>query len=88
MAAKKGNTASVVWEFAKPYAGELGLSIWDVKYVKEGAQWYLRIFIDRPEGVTVEDCEAFSRLIDAPLDELDPIDQEYIFEVSSPGLER
>ena len=88
MGSKNGNTAAVVRALAEPYAKELGLEIWDVKFVKEGAMWYLRIYIDSQEGVTVEDCEALSRAIDAPLDELDPIDQEYIFEVSSPGLER
>lgn len=50
--------------------------------------WYLRIFIDKPEGVTIEDCENMSRAIDKPLDELDPIEQEYVLEVSSPGIER
>ena len=70
------NTASVVWKFSEPFARDLGLSIWDVRFLKEGALWYLRIFIDRPEGVTLDDCEAFSRAINDPIDQLDPIKQE------------
>lgn len=73
---------------AEPIAAELGLSIWDVRYLKEGAQWYLRIFIDSEEGVSVDDCERMSRAVDEPLDKLDPIREAYILEVSSPGLER
>lgn len=82
------NTAEVVWKFAEPFAHKLGLSIWDVRFVKEGALWYLRIFIDRPEGVTLDDCEAFSRAINDPIDQLDPISQEYCLEVCSPGIDR
>ncbi len=82
------NTASVVWKFSEPFARDLGLSIWDVRFLKEGALWYLRIFIDRPEGVTLDDCEAFSRAINDPIDQLDPIKQEYCLEVCSPGIDR
>ena len=85
---KQGNTAEVVWKLAEPIAKELGLSIWDVRFVKEGAYWYLRIFIDRPEGITLDECEAMSRAINDPLDRLDPIDQEYCLEVCSPGIDR
>lgn len=85
---KGGNTVSRVWELAQHIAGELGLSLWDVRFVKEGADWFLRIFIDKTEGVTIEDCEAMSRAIDKPLDDLDAIEQSYCLEVSSPGLER
>lgn len=77
-----------VWRLAQPIAEGLGLEIWDVRFVKEGAEWYLRIFIDRPEGVNIEDCEAMSRAVDGPLDELDAIEQSYCLEVCSPGLER
>lgn len=86
--ARKGNTVDVVWQLAEPIAARLGLQLWDVRFVKEGASWILRIFIDRDGGVTIEDCEAMSRAIDAPLDEADPIDQSYSLEVSSPGIER
>ena len=73
---------------ADPIAAELGLSIWDVRYQKEGAQWYLRIFIDKEEGVSIDDCEKMSRAVDEPLDKLDPVREAYILEVSSPGIER
>lgn len=90
MAKKKkgGNTVQLVWRMAQPIAESLGLEIWDVRFVKEGAEWYLRIFIDKPEGIDIEDCEAMSRAVDGPLDELDAIDQSYCLEVCSPGLER
>ena len=55
---------------------------------REGSDWYLKILIDRPEGVSINDCEEFSRAIDGPLDQLDPIEQSYYLEVSSAGLER
>ena len=73
---------------AEPIAAELGLSIWDVRYQKEGAQWYLRIFIDKEEGVSIDDCEKMSRAVDEPLDKLDPVREAYILEVISPGIER
>lgn len=89
MAKKKGGlTVTKVWELCQPIVEELGLSLWDVRYVKEGADWYLRVFIDKPEGVDINDCEAVSRAIDQPLDALDPIDNAYCLEVCSPGLER
>lgn len=89
MARKKGgNTVEAVWELAKPIVESLNLLIWDVRFVKEGAGWYLRIFIDSEKGITIDDCEAVSRAIDEPLDRLDPIDQNYCLEVSSPGIER
>ena len=91
MAEKKkagGNTALVVRKLAEPIAKELGLTVWDVRFVKEGGYWYLRIFIDKEEGVGIDDCEAMSRAINKPLDELDPIDQAYCLEVCSPGINR
>ena len=89
MANNKGrNTAAIVTDIAAPIAQSLGLRIWDVRYLKEGAQWYLRIFIDKDGGVDINDCEAMSRALDEPLDREDPIDGEYILEVSSPGIER
>ncbi len=89
MAKKKGgNTVAEVSALVEPIVNGLGLQLWDVRYVKEGALWYLRIFIDKPEGVTIEDCENVTRAVDAPLDELDPIDGSYTLEVSSPGIER
>lgn len=89
MANSKGkNTVTAVEELARPIAEELGLRIWDVRYLKEGSQWFLRVFIDKDGGVDINDCERMSRALDEPLDELDPISGEYILEVSSPGVER
>lgn len=85
---KNGNTVDLVWKLAEPIAEQLGLSIWDIRFVKEGADWFLRIFIDKPEGIGIEDCENMSRAINEPLDRLDPIDQSYCLEVSSPGINR
>lgn len=85
---KGGITVSKVWELAEPVVEGFGLQLWDVRYVKEGADWFLRIFIDKPQGVDINDCEKVSRAINDPLDELDPIDNAYCLEVCSPGIER
>lgn len=85
---KDSNTVLKVWELAEPIAKSLGLDIWDIRFLKEGSLYYLRIFIDKNEGVTIEDCESMSRAIDKPLDDLDPIDKQYCLEVCSPGIER
>ena len=85
---KGGNVAEAVRAIAKPIAESLGLELWDVRYVKEGADWFLRIFIDKPEGVGIDDCTAMSRAVDGPLDEMDPIQQAYCLEVCSPGINR
>jgi ribosome maturation factor RimP len=73
---------------AEPVAQGLGLSLWDVEYLKEAGQWYLRIYIDKQGGVAIEDCESLSRALDEILDETDPIAESYTFEVSSAGAER
>ena len=65
-----------------------GCSLWDVEYVREGAERILRVYIDKEGGVDISDCEAISRAIDPILDEKDPIAESYTFEVSSAGLER
>ena len=85
---KGGVTVSKVWELCQPIVEGLGLSLWDVRYVKEGADWFLRVYIDKPEGVDITDCEKVSRAINDPLDELDPIESAYCLEVCSPGIER
>ena len=85
---KGGATVETVRNLIEPIVAELNLELWDVRYVKEGAQWYLRVFIDKPEGIGIEDCVKVSRAIDAPLDELNPIEQSYCLEVCSPGIER
>lgn len=85
---KGGSTVSKVWAIAEPIAKKLGLTLWDIRFVKEGASWFLRIFIDKDGGVSVDDCADFSHAIDKPLDDADPIDQSYYLEVSSTGIER
>ncbi len=85
---KKRSTVSIVEELAGPVAREAGVEIWDVRFEKEGTLWYLRVFIDKEGGVTIDDCEAVSRKLSDLLDEVDPIEQSYILQVSSPGLER
>ena len=82
------NVAGVVRELVSPIADEMGYFIWDVEFVKEGADKYLRITLDNEEGININDCEAFHRAIDPILDEADPISESYILEVSSPGIER
>ena len=82
------NVASVVREIVTPVADEMGFFIWDVEFVKEGADKYLRITLDNEEGININDCEKFHRAIDPLLDEADPISEAYILEVSSPGIER
>ena len=85
---KGGVTVSKVRELCEPIVKDFGLSLWDVRYEKEGADWYLRIFIDKEGGVDITDCEKVSRAINTPLDELDPIENAYCLEVCSPGIER
>lgn len=88
MANKKGGIASVVSELVRPTAEQLGYILWDVEYVREGADYILRITLDSERGITLDDCERFSRAIDPLLDEADPIADAYHLEVSSPGIER
>lgn len=85
---KGGNTVKLVSDIVTPIATEMGFSIWDIRYEKEGTSFYLRIFIDKDGGVNIDDCEKFSRAIDPLLDEADPISESYFLEVSSPGIER
>lgn len=75
-------------ELLLPIAREAGVEIYDVEYVKEGSEWYLRAYIDKDGGVNIGDCEAVSRALSDRLDEADFIDDAYILEVSSPGLGR
>ena len=65
-----------------------GVSLWDVRFLKEGASWYLRIFIDSDEGINIDHCTAVSHAVDPILDEADPIDKSYYLEVCSAGLNR
>ena len=79
---------ALVEKLARPIVESMGLMLWDVEFVKEGATQILRVYIDRPEGISTEDCEAVSRALDPLLDEADPIENAYVLEVSSAGLER
>ena len=78
----------IVMEIAQPVVEELGLELWDVEYVLEGGQRYLRLYLDGPDGVDLDACERVSRAVDPILDEKDPVPESYIFEVSSAGCER
>ena len=73
---------------AKPVVEEEGCTLWDVEYVKEAGSYYLRIFIDKEGGLSIDDCERISRRLDPMLDEADPIPDSYVFEVGSAGAER
>ena len=75
-------------EFAEPVVVAHGCSLWDVEYVREGTEYFLRLYIDKEGGVDITDCEAISRAMDPILDEKDPIAESYHFEVCSAGLER
>ena len=83
-----GGVVAAVTKIAEPLAEELGYFLWDLEYVKEGADMYLRITIDSEEGINIEDCEKMHRAIDPLLDEADPIEDAYHLEISSPGIER
>ena len=83
-----GRTVSVCYDLAKPVTDELGLDLWDVRFVKEGASWYLRYIIDKDGGVSIDDCVALSRRMESLLDEADPIPHAYCLEVESHGLNR
>jgi ribosome maturation factor rimP len=82
------NVAGRVFDLACPVAENLGLTVWDVRYVKEGASYYLRIYIDKPGGIGIDDCTKMSQAMDPVLDEADLIDRAYYLEVCSTGLER
>lgn len=75
-------------ELLLPIVEKCGVEIYDVEYVKEGSDWYLRAYIDKEEGVNINDCETVSRALSDELDKADFIEDAYILEVSSPGLGR
>ena len=75
-------------EILNPIVEKHGFDLWDVEYVKEGGNWYLRAYIDKPGGIMVDDCEVVSRELSDILDEKDFVEDSYVFEVSSPGLGR
>ncbi len=83
-----GNTEGLIVDLVLPIADELGYDLWDVRYEKEGAAWYLRIFIDKEDGITIDDAVRMTEPVNELLDEKDPIKESYTLEVGSPGLER
>jgi len=84
----KRKVTDIVEEIALPIVEGAGLELVDVEYKKEGANWFLRVFIDKPEGVDIDDCGRVSEQLSDKLDEIDPIPTSYFLEVSSPGAER
>jgi len=78
----------LVASFAEPIVKQHGCELWDVEYVREGSEYFLRLYLDKEGGVDINDCEAISRAVDPILDEKDPIPESYHFEVCSAGLER
>ena len=78
----------LVARLAAPAVAAAGCEIWDVEYVREAGEWYLRLYLDKEGGVDIQDCEAVSRVVSDLLDEADPIEGSYTFEVSSAGAER
>ena len=75
-------------QLAAPIVEEQGCTLWDVEYVKEAGTWYLRVFIDKEDGVSINDCETVSRPLSDKLDEVDPIEGSYVLEVGSAGADR
>lgn len=86
--AKRAEYETMTEQLIAPVIARYGFELVDVEYVKEGSNWYLRVYIDKEGGITVDDCEAVSREFNVILDEKDYISDAYIFEVSSPGLLR
>lgn len=82
------SAAERVYALIKETVESQGVELWDVRFLKEGASWYLRVFIDKEEGITIDDCTDVSHAIDPVIDEADPIDKSYYLEVCSPGIER
>lgn len=85
---KYSGTERAIYDLVLPVITEMGYTIWDIRYEKEGAYWYLRIFIDHPEGIHIEDCEKVTAPVNALIDAVDPISQAYVLEIGSAGLER
>ncbi|MGI6587782.1 MAG: ribosome maturation factor RimP [Peptococcia bacterium] len=84
----KEKISDLVYKLAEPVVVKSGMELVDVEFVKEGANHYLRLFLDKEGGVNLDDCEKISKIISALLDQEDPIQQAYFLEVSSPGLDR
>ncbi|WP_017689145.1 ribosome maturation factor RimP [Paenibacillus sp. PAMC 26794] len=82
------NIKSTVEEMIQPYLNEQGFELVDIEYVKEGNNWFLRVYVDKEGGIDIDDCVLISEKLSAKLDENDPIPTIYFLEVSSPGAER
>lgn len=82
------NAAERVYALIKETVEDQGVELWDVRFLKEGASWYLRVFIDKEDGISIDDCTNVSHAIDPVIDEADPIDKAYYLEVCSCGVER
>jgi ribosome maturation factor RimP len=88
MTMAKRKIEDVVTEIALPVTEKNSFELVDVEFIKEGSNWYLRVYIDKPGGIVIEDCQTISEQLSEKLDVIDPIEQSYYLEVSSPGLER
>ena len=93
MVKAKVKVTDLVEEIAAPFLDEIGLELYHTEFLKEGRDWFLRVYIDKKEGqeeeyVSTDDCEKVSRFLSDELDRIDPIEQNYYLEVSSPGLDR
>ena len=84
----KKKVEEILYEISMPILNKYNFEFVDVEYKKEGGQWYLRLFIDKEGGITIDDCQLVSEILSDKLDEIDPIDHSYILEVSSPGIDR
>lgn len=84
----KQSTVDRVEQLVAPIAKEMGFDLWNIQFIKEGSQWYLRLYIDKDGGVDINDCVDFTHAVTKPLDDADIISQSYMLEVSSPGIER
>jgi ribosome maturation factor RimP len=84
----KQRIEDIVYDLAKPIIDRKNFELVEIEYKKEGQDWFLRLYIDKEGGITIDDCQSVSEELSNLLDEADPIEQSYIFEVSSPGIDR
>lgn len=84
----KKKVEEILYDISMPILEKYNFEFVDAEYKKEGGQWYLRLFIDKEGGITIDDCQLVSEILSDKLDEIDPIDHSYILEVSSPGIDR
>lgn len=85
---KKNELIAYVESLCQPLCEAMGLELYDVDYEKEGPDWYLKIFLDKEGGIFINECADFSRALEKKIEENDPIENPYVLEVSSPGLDR